>query len=1447
MSVKFNYNKKITIIILMFILSFSSIKFNLLVNASVIEGSVMADSQTDDPFEFLPPLSDIDSNKFDFDDSLLTFLRIEIYELDGDEIVSSSILVLDHENDYPSKLRVSKSKYQSVWTPSDPFRDYRIKVFVGDYEIGSIDVFPAEIIDDDPSIPIIFRVGNDPTIRIQMLIELESPPGDIAAVLQEEFGYTPEETAFLMFENGFSILEITQGLKDSYFTPLGDVVPILLDLGYSINDVVFSLHSIYAADASEIGAALLSLGFDLVTISDALILEFSLELEDITLVIVEITHEAYPSMSMDEIAILTASTLRDVFTVEITTFVESTPLNLTEISISLAGALKEVFSLTYADLADLARAVAVAMKEAFGLVKAEMFELARAVGAAMKEVFSMTKAQMVDLARAVGGALKEAFSLVASDMMELARAVAGALKEIFSLVASDIMELARAVAVGVKEALVLGKSSLMELARAVAVSVKEALVLGKSSLFDLARAVGGALKEVFSLTYADLADLARAVAVAMKEALSLVSSDVVDLAKALINALKEELNVVDPTALATSVLQALKSVFASLPDYDMLLALAESLMDVLGVGIVVLATVLMAASLAVIGVGPLVVSLVFAVLVAIFGEGALLASIGTVLQGVIASLASANVSAVSAAGWVMSALIDALGLVSASGLVTTLVKTLVLVFSEGTIVTNLVAVLSSIAGALASAGAGVVDVAKSLLFALKDGLGIVDPTALATTVLQVLKAVFTSLTDYEVLLALGESLMEVLGVGIVVVGTVLMAAALAVAGAGPLIVTVVFAVLVAIFGEGALLASIGTVLQGVIASLASANVSAVSAAGWVMSALIDALGLVSASGLVTTLVKTLVLVFSEGTIVTNLVAVLSSIAGALASAGAGVVDVAKSLLFALKDGLGIVDPTALATTVLQVLKAVFTSLTDYEVLLALGESLMEVLGVGIVVVGTVLMAAALAVAGAGPLIVTVVFAVLVAIFGEGALLASIGPVLQGIIASLASANVSAVNAAGWVMSALIDALGLVSASSLVTELVQALVAVFTEGTIVTYLVAVLSAIGGALASAGAAIEKIAWYFLSAIESEFTLSLVEVATTIAQVLVTISSSISLLDLVSLITNVLVSFYNLTIANINELAIAVTKSVVVALGLGIGNAGQIAVAVAKALVANLPISVSSINQLAIALAKALNIALGLGLANLDTFTSALANALRESLGLNLGHITQIAIALAQGLNSTLVLTLSEAKSLAIAIAGALVGALGLGLGNINVLAVSIAEALISVFTLTNYQLISWVADALMSVFTLSASELLSALVHVLSELSKTLSNTDLAQILKNRLFTSTEISEALKIILGLTSDVVASILKSLSYTATTIATVLKNVFSESANRVAEILMDLSYSASTIATAVKTAFSLTATGVALVLKHIGQGLDAIVTIIMDLFSMTWEAAMAIVSAIF
>lgn len=164
------------------------------------------------------------------------------------------------------------------------------------------------------------------------------------------------------------------------------------------------------------------------------------------------------------------------------------------------------------------------------------------------------------------------------------------------------------------------------------------------------------------------------------------------------------------------------------------------------------------------------------------------------------------------------------------------------------------------------------------------------------------------------------------------------------------------------------------------------------------------------------------------------------------------------------------------------------------------------------------------------------------------------------------------------------------------------------------------------------------------------------------------------------------------------------------------------------------------------------------------------------------------------------------------------------NINALAVAIAEALISVFSLTTYQLISWVADGLIAVFTLTASELLSALIHVLTELSESLSNRDLAQILKNRLFTSSQISEALKTVLGLSATAVASILETLGYLVSTIAGVLRTIFSKTANQVADTLEGLGF-ASTIASAVKIAFSLSATGVALVVKHIGEGFWAIV----------------------
>jgi hypothetical protein len=181
------------------------------------------------------------------------------------------------------------------------------------------------------------------------------------------------------------------------------------------------------------------------------------------------------------------------------------------------------------------------------------------------------------------------------------------------------------------------------------------------------------------------------------------------------------------------------------------------------------------------------------------------------------------------------------------------------------------------------------------------------------------------------------------------------------------------------------------------------------------------------------------------------------------------------------------------------------------------------------------------------------------------------------------------------------------------------------------------------------------------------------------------------------------------------------------------------------------------------------------------------------------------------------------------------------------IAIAKAIIAKFSISTYDLIKKIAEALYSVYTYNASEILTILMQVLNSISETLTNTELAEILKSLGFLANEIATALKNILGLGAQTVAEILDGLGYLLSTVATILKDVFSKSKEAAADILVLLGKSATSIASAIKTAYSLTATGVAEVLKHIGTSLTEAIDIVFGLFTLAWDTVVSIVTAVF
>lgn len=169
-----------------------------------------------DSFHFLEPLAPRSGDPTRFDSTLLNSLSVEVCEVSGSSC--PVVKTFTAQDTSAERLRIETtprdgSYYIANW---DTLRvhlndkTYRVRVSLGELQLGSIDLSPAVYTRFGRTWPIKFLIEKDPILRVRHLRSLGRSASQITSVLRNEFGLSAEQIAELLANDlePFSAAEI---------------------------------------------------------------------------------------------------------------------------------------------------------------------------------------------------------------------------------------------------------------------------------------------------------------------------------------------------------------------------------------------------------------------------------------------------------------------------------------------------------------------------------------------------------------------------------------------------------------------------------------------------------------------------------------------------------------------------------------------------------------------------------------------------------------------------------------------------------------------------------------------------------------------------------------------------------------------------------------------------------------------------------------------------------------------------------------------------------------------------------------------------------------------------------------------------------------------------------------------------------------------------------------
>ncbi len=402
-------------------------------------------------FEYLPPINKDNNMEFDFDGSLLEYLTVKVVLVDN----PSASITFDNNEKGAARLRGSKSHYLVNWVPEYRYKEYRVQVYMLDMLLGTVELTPNMVLErEENTIPIKFRVENNPGIRARIYAVLGYSPKEFISELINEFGLDTITVSELMVSNGYTPTEIAEGLMESNSETHEKTAEILNTLGFQLPEIVTALHDGFDLEPRQVIADLYDI-YDLVSISETIIPEYMLDMNGLSRELVQGLFIVDPESSLNLVSETTIMTLIQVYDLTIGDLnmisaamapalynppsVQAFALeveggDLDEVAEAILYGLVEGFDLTTADSDILAEGLVYGLKEGLALDESRLGDIVEATIKAFVRVFGYTIENITPVVKSVVKAVKRVFGYGWDKIKLIAAAVAKALKKIFGLV-----------------------------------------------------------------------------------------------------------------------------------------------------------------------------------------------------------------------------------------------------------------------------------------------------------------------------------------------------------------------------------------------------------------------------------------------------------------------------------------------------------------------------------------------------------------------------------------------------------------------------------------------------------------------------------------------------------------------------------------------------------------------------------------------------------------------------------------------------------------------------------------------------------------------------------------------------------------------------------------------------------------------------------------------------
>lgn len=218
-------------------------KAHLAKTLSCIEGGVCEGTNIDLALHVLPPIDEPSGGK-PFDKTLLDHLLVTICAPAADGSCTAVEEFTGQSGQDDERIRLLGGHYQINWDvdKSEGGKVYEVRFSVAGMEIGFATVAPEA----GRTLPIKFRIDNNPQIRAHALHVEGYDAADIGAVLRDEFGLGADT--------------IAQLLKNECATTRQEISQILMDLGFPYRDIAHALKEVYGQTADAVAKLLKDLG-----------------------------------------------------------------------------------------------------------------------------------------------------------------------------------------------------------------------------------------------------------------------------------------------------------------------------------------------------------------------------------------------------------------------------------------------------------------------------------------------------------------------------------------------------------------------------------------------------------------------------------------------------------------------------------------------------------------------------------------------------------------------------------------------------------------------------------------------------------------------------------------------------------------------------------------------------------------------------------------------------------------------------------------------------------------------------------------------------------------------------------------------------------------------------------------------------------------------------------